>query len=102
MISQTGSRRNTYEETIAKLKQEMDGYLDTIKTSDAWPRLESAYRAMVAIEELAGNPRTTLDQLFALTPTPKAPPLQPSEAAPNLALGDQQESEAASELEKGA
>jgi len=100
MIGQSGSRKATYEETIAKLKSEMSAYIATIKSTDVWPRLESAYRAMAAIEELAGDPRTTLEELFTLTLPALAAPPEP--AAATLTLGDQQEPESATELEKGA
>jgi hypothetical protein len=100
MIGQSGSRKITYEETIAKLKEEMSGYVAAIKSTEVWPRLESAYRAMAAIEELAGDPRTTLEQTFNLTlPNLAAPPRS---AATHLNAGEQQEPEAATELEKGA
>jgi len=100
MLGQSGSRKMTYEETIAKLRAEISGYIQTIKSNDVWPRLESAYRAMAAIEELAGDPRTTLEEMFNVSPPPLA--VRPKPAASQLTLGDQQEPESAAELEKGA
>jgi len=104
MIGQSSARKITYEETIAKLKGEMHSYIRDIRRTEVWPRLESAYRALVAIEELADDPHTTLEQLFQIMPTDSPRPAQPRAVpvAAALAMDEQQEPEAATELEKGA
>lgn len=101
MSSQTGPRSIAYAETIANLKTEIEGLIRKLKASDNWLAMEKNYRALLAIEEIAGIPKTTLEDLFTLadkssdtTPTP--------EKKSDLALGDPEEPEAAAEIEKGA
>src|ERR1700680_4734664 len=100
MSSQTGSKMTSYAETIVGLKKELEIYVTNLKSSAEWPEFERLYRALCTIEELAGAPKTTLEQLLGLTPAnaPEAP--QNAEMKSSLALGDQLESEAAAEIER--
>jgi hypothetical protein len=102
MSNQTGSRMASYGETIEGLKKELQIYVANLKAGTDWPEFERLYRALCTIEELAGAPKTTLEQLLGLTPAnaPEAP--QKDETNSGLALGDQLESEAATEIEKGS
>jgi len=103
MRSQFGNRTSTYEETIIKLKEEIHSSAAKLKSSDAWPSVERDYRALVAIEELAGVPTTSLQEILGVS-TASESPRKPSNPAkpPELALGEQQESELAAEVEKGS
>src|ERR1700736_3890945 len=103
MSNQTGSRMASYGETIEGLKKELQIYVANLKAGTDWPEFERLYRALCTIEELAGAPKTTLEQLLGLTPanTPEAPP-QNAETKSSLSLGDQLESEATTEIEKGS
>jgi hypothetical protein len=102
MSSQTGSKMTSYVETIAGLKKELEIYVTNLKSSADWPEFERLYRALCTIEELAGAPKTTLEQLLGLMPaTAPAAPQHPENRS-SLALGDQVETEVATEIEKGS
>jgi hypothetical protein len=53
-------------------------------------------------ERLAGAPKTTLEQLFGLMPANALETPQNTESNSSLALGDQVETEGATEIEKGS
>lgn len=55
---------NTFDETIEKLKAEIEGHVATLKGNETWAQVEKIYRALGTIEELAGLPRTSLAELF--------------------------------------
>jgi hypothetical protein len=102
MSSQTGSRMTSYAETIAGLKKELEIYVRNLKSSPDWPEVERLYCALVTIEELAGAPKTTLEQLFDLKPASAAEAPQNAEFKSSLAPDDQVETEVATEIEKGS
>jgi len=102
MSSQIGSRMTSYAETIAGLKKELEIYAANLKSSPDWPEFERLYRALCTIEELARAPKTTLEQLLGLQPATAAETLQSGAPKSGLALGDQVETEVATEIEKGS
>jgi hypothetical protein len=102
MSSQTGSRMTSYADTIAGLKKELEIYVANLKESTEWPEFERLYRALGTIEELAGAPKTTLEQLLGPIPASAAEAPSNSEKKSPLALGEQVESEVATEIEKGS
>jgi|ERR1700676_1305402 hypothetical protein len=102
MSSQSGSRMTSYGDTIEGLKKELQIYVANLKSGTEWPEFERLYRALCTIEELAGVPKTTLEQLLGLTPANAREAPQSDEKKSSLALGDQLESEAAAEIEKGS
>jgi len=102
MSSQTGIRTASYGDTIAGLKKELEIYAANLKASPDWPEFERLYRALCTIEELAGAPKTTLEQLFDLKPASAAEAPRNTNNKSNLALGDQVETEVATEIEKGS
>jgi hypothetical protein len=56
-----------FNETIEKLKSEIEGHISALKTNEEWVQVEKIYRALGTIEELAGVPKTTLADLFGFT-----------------------------------
>ena len=102
MSSQTGSRMTSYADTIAGLKKELEIYVTNLKSTADWPEFERLYRALCTIEELAGAPKTTLEQLLGFVPANPAETQQNTENKFSLALGDQVETESATEIEKGS
>ena len=102
MSSQIGSRMTSYAETIAGLKKELEIYVTNLKSTADWPEFERLYRALCTIEELAGAPKTSLEQLFDLQPASAAEPPQNTEIKSSLAPDDQVETEVATEIEKGS
>jgi hypothetical protein len=56
-----------FNDTIEKLKSEIEGHIATLKGNDAWVQTEKIYRALGTIEELAGAPRTSLAELFGFS-----------------------------------
>jgi len=102
MSSQTGIRMTSYADTIAGLKKELEIYAANLKSSPDWPEFERLYRALCTIEELAGAPKTTLEQLLDLKPSNAAAAPQNPKNKSTLALGDQIETEVATEIEKGS
>jgi hypothetical protein len=55
---------NSFDETIEKLKAEIESHIAALKANEAWTQVEKIYRALGTIEELAGAPKTTLADLF--------------------------------------
>ena len=102
MTNQAGAQLNTYNETIAKLKQEIEIHAASLKSNPLWPEIEKAYRALAAIEELAGTPRTHFEELLGLAPAKPAQDNTESGNSLGSALAGQQETEAAAEIEKGS
>ena len=102
MSSQTGNKMTSYAETIVGLKKELEIYVTNLKAGTEWSEFERLYRALCTIEELAGTPKTTLEQLFAISSASASEAPQDGERKSDLALGEQLESEAAAEIEKGS
>src|SRR5258706_1391836 len=102
MSSETGSRTANYTDTIAGLKKELEIYVTNLKSSPDWPEFERLYRALCTIEELAGAPKTTLEQLLDLKPSNAAAAPQTPNNKSTLALGDQIETKVATEMEKSS
>jgi hypothetical protein len=102
MSNQTGSKTTSYAETIVGLKKELEVYVTSLKSSTDWTEFERLYRALCTIEELAGAPKTTLEQLLGLMPTTGSEASRHPETRSSLALGDQVETEVATEIEKGS
>jgi hypothetical protein len=53
-----------FEETIEKLRKEIEGHIRDLKQTEAWAQTDKIYRALGTIEELAGQSRTSLAELF--------------------------------------
>jgi hypothetical protein len=102
MTNPAGAQPNTYDETIARLKLEIEAHAASLKSSPAWSEIEKAYRALMAIEELAGARKTSLEDLLGVFPVKTAQGAATSEKSLKLALEGQQEPGAAAEIEKGS
>ncbi len=102
MTNQAGAQPNTYVESIAKLKQEIETHAASLKSSPAWPEIEKAYRSLAEIEELAGTRKTPLEELLGIPPAEKAQNPAGAGKSLKIALEGQQETEAAAEIEKGS
>jgi hypothetical protein len=57
---------DSFTETIAKLKSEIEGHVVSMKAQPSWTQIEKLYRALGTIEELAETPRTSLVELFGI------------------------------------
>jgi hypothetical protein len=57
---------DSLNETITKLKSEIEEHVATIKSDPAWTQIDKLYRALGTIEELADQPRTSLVELFGI------------------------------------
>jgi hypothetical protein len=103
MSGQIGSHINTYDETIEGLKMELGTLVAHFQSSTEWSDFVRLYRALCTVEELAGAPRTSLEELFGIAPG-VAPDAfrQGAQTKSELALGVQVESEPVAEIEKGA
>lgn len=55
---------SSFNDTIEKLKSEIEVHIATLKANDAWAQVEKIYRALGTIEELEGTPKTSLAELF--------------------------------------
>lgn len=53
-------------ETIEKLKAEISGHVQDLKTDPHWLEIEKLYKALNTIEGLAEQPATSLVQLFGI------------------------------------
>jgi hypothetical protein len=53
-------------ETIEKLKSEIEEHVVALKSEPAWAEVEKLYRALGTIEELADTPHTSLVELFGI------------------------------------
>jgi hypothetical protein len=94
---------NTYGETIEGLKKELEPHVANLRSATEWADFVRLYRALCTIEELEDAPKTSLEELLGITPA-NAPdaPRRDAQKKFGLALGDQVESEPATEIEKGA
>lgn len=94
---------NTYRETIEGLKRELAAHVANFRSTREWADFARHYRELCKIEELAGAPKTSLDQLLGFTPENGSNVLrQDAQEKSGLALGDQVETEPAAEIEKGS
>jgi hypothetical protein len=57
---------SNFDETIEKLKGEIDGHVAVLKSNESWLQIEKIYKALGTIEELAGVPPTSLVQLLGV------------------------------------
>jgi hypothetical protein len=57
---------SSLNETIEKIKSEIGGHVDIIKSNPSWAEVEKLYRALGTIEELAEAPHTSLVELFGI------------------------------------
>jgi hypothetical protein len=92
----------SWNENIEKLKREIDACVETLKFDDTWLQFEKLYRALGAIEDLACTRKTTLEELLDLPPSTESEVAINAEEHSQLALGDQQEQQIISEIEKGS
>jgi hypothetical protein len=53
-----------FDETLEKLKGEIEENIAALKSNEAWSQVEKLFRALGTIEELAGVEKTTLADLF--------------------------------------
>lgn len=103
MSSQIASRMNTYVETIEGLKKELEPHIANLRSATDWADFARLYTALCTIEELAGAPKTSLEELLGITPaTVRDAFPQGAQAKSELVLGDQVETEPAAEIEKGS
>jgi hypothetical protein len=58
---------DTFNDTITKLRSEIEGHVAAIKGEPSWAQIEKLYRALGTIEELADQPRTSLVELFGIS-----------------------------------
>jgi hypothetical protein len=63
---------STFNETIEKLKSEIEVHVAMLKSNEAWSQVEKIYRALGTIEELEGVPKTSLAELFGFADTGSA------------------------------
>lgn len=70
---------SSFDETIEKLKEEIEGHIAKLKGSDAWADAEKLYRALGTIEELAATPKTTLAELFGFADANSGATVTPGE-----------------------
>lgn len=63
---------SSFDETIEKLKSEIEANVQTLKENSAWTQVEKLYLALGTIEELSGLPKTSLADLFGFTVTNSA------------------------------
>jgi hypothetical protein len=103
MGSQMGNRTSSYAETIQGLKDELEVHIAKIKSATDWADFVRVYKALGTIEEIAGVPKTTLEGLLDIAPV-KVPdaPVANADKKSALELGDQVETEPATEIEKGS
>jgi hypothetical protein len=103
MSSQIGSHINTYDETIDGLKMELGALVAHFRSQVECGDFVRLYRALCTVEDLAGAPRTSLEELLGIAPR-VAPDAfrQVAKEKSELALGVQVESEPVAEIEKGA
>jgi hypothetical protein len=102
MSSQVGVAMSIYGEVIERLKEELKDHVASARSSNQWDHAEKLYHALRSMQELTGAPKTTLEELVGLiAPATLAVAMQ-GEKIPELALGEQQEPEAATEIERGA
>jgi hypothetical protein len=105
MSSQPGSRMTSYGEAIQGLKKELETHVADLQSATQWAEFVRLYRALCTIEEIAGTPKTSLEELLGITPVPaNLPDTNPQsvEKKSALELGDQVETEPVTEIEKGA
>jgi hypothetical protein len=103
MSSQPGSRPTSYGEAIQGLKKELETHVAELQSATQWTEFVRLYRALCTIEEIAGTPKTSLEELLGIAraPTTECAP-QNTEKKSTLELGDQVETEPVTEIEKGA
>jgi hypothetical protein len=93
----------SYLETVERLRVELTNHVAALKSTAQWSAVEKLWGAICALQDLAGMPRMSVEELFALAPVDgQQPALQPTGKGAGLALGPQEEPEAATELEKGS
>lgn len=99
---QPTAQPSTYQNAIARLKSDFVVRLAALRTNPDFAELESTYLAIRATEQNAGIQKTSFEELLGITSTSTTsqPPTQPENFS--KVLGDQQESEAAAEIEKGS
>lgn len=102
MTNQAGAQPNSYDESIARLKLEIETHAASLKSGPAWSEIEKAYRALTAIEELAGARKSSLEDLLGLFPIKTPQDAATTDKSMKLALEGQKETEAAAEIEKGS
>lgn len=56
-----------FQETIEKLKQEIESHVTALKSNPEWSEVEKIFKALGTIEELEGVPKTSLAELFGFT-----------------------------------
>jgi len=103
MSSQMGTRFSSYSKAIEELKQELQGHIANLKSATEWAHFERLYRALCTVEELAGAPKTSLEELLGIMPANALEsPLPHAAKQAGLEFGDQVETEPATEIEKGS
>jgi len=71
--------KDSFSDTIEKLRSEIGGHVSQIKSQAAWSQIEKLYRALGTIEELAEVPRTTLADLFGFADAAVSVSVKPGE-----------------------
>ena len=102
MSSHASSPISSYGQVVERLREDVKNHVAGPKSSDQWEHAEKLYHALRSIEELTGAPKTTLEELVRLIAPATLAAARQTQKIPELALGEQQEPEAATEIERGA
>jgi hypothetical protein len=93
----------SYAEAIQGLKKELETHVADLQSATQWAEFVRLYRALCTIEEIAGTPKTSLEELLGITRAPATDDgPQNAEKKSTLELGEQVETEPIAEIEKGA
>ena len=102
MSSHVGSAISRYGEIVETLKEDLKSHMANPRSSDQWDRAEKLYHALRSMEDLTGAHKTTLEELVGFIAPAALAAAKHAEKIAVLALGEQQEPEAATEIERGA
>jgi len=102
MSSHVGSPISRYGEIVETLKEDLKSHMANPRSSDQWDRAEKLYHALRSMEDLTDAHKTTLEELVGFIAPAALATAKHAEKIAVLALGEQQEPEAATEIERGA
>jgi len=102
MSSHIGTANSRYVEIVETLKEDLRSHMANPMSSDHWERAEKLYHALRSMEDLTDAHKTTLEELVGFIAPAALATAKHAEKIAVLALGEQQEPEAATEIERGA